>query len=458
MNELTKYIKKEFKTFDNSEESQNELVQHFKEVFNVAVKIEECDNGFYYMFRYSHISSDFSNKIVQQCRGTVLFFDGSWDIVARPFDKFFNIGDPLCPVKPDSIINLEENYLLEKLDGTCIQVWEHQDKVHISTLGTITTLNVQDCNITYEELFYETLGKTKEEFNDFLININNYTMLFELCTGVNDTDRNRVLTKYDKDCINLIAIRHKYSGYYFDRQQLERCLNKAIKKGLNIKLPQRFNYKNLDDTKKEFSVQEIVKFLEKETSDSKKYGEIPEGGVLYNQENIPIAKLKLDKYLKNSRFSGFDLACSKNCILETFFENKLDDYKHVFSKRLLEYAESLEKEYLEVVGATHKISHLLNKNYNSQKDYAADVMKFTKEFGIPEFMGFFFASQTNYLDMGSSETGYRRLSFFENCTRDEFNKNQTIKKFKKKLKENEAVLEKAFVKCSEINGHSYQTI
>ena len=45
-------------------------------------------------FSYSQVGCDMSSPIVQECRGIILDSKNNWNVVAFPYTKFFNYGDP----------------------------------------------------------------------------------------------------------------------------------------------------------------------------------------------------------------------------------------------------------------------------------------------------------------------------------------------------------------------------
>lgn len=46
-------------------------------------------------YSYSHSGCDMSNGIVQECRG-IIIDNKNWEVVAFPYAKFFNYGDPMA--------------------------------------------------------------------------------------------------------------------------------------------------------------------------------------------------------------------------------------------------------------------------------------------------------------------------------------------------------------------------
>ena len=66
-------------------------------------------------------------KYIHECRGLIARRNQNlmiWEIVSRPFDKFFNQNEGASPVKDDPSFNAlcDEFSFVEKADGTCVQV------------------------------------------------------------------------------------------------------------------------------------------------------------------------------------------------------------------------------------------------------------------------------------------------------------------------------------------------
>lgn len=75
---------------------------------------------------------------VDECRGLICHRgQDQWEVVSRPFDKFFNRNEPSCPYADTTAFdeNVSQFYIsgsnrrsllltvIEKADGTCMQLW-----------------------------------------------------------------------------------------------------------------------------------------------------------------------------------------------------------------------------------------------------------------------------------------------------------------------------------------------
>lgn len=97
---------------------------HFWQKYQVYAKWE----GDFFLFKYSQtIIESWDPKHVQECRGIIVERardSKRWEIVSRPFGKFFNQQEGECPVNNNPTFNklCNEFYFVEKADGTCVQV------------------------------------------------------------------------------------------------------------------------------------------------------------------------------------------------------------------------------------------------------------------------------------------------------------------------------------------------
>ena len=155
--------------------------------------------------RYDQIASDLSNKLVQDCRGLILDEANNWQVVARPFSKFFNYGEPEA-----ATIDWRFATVQEKLDGTLIILYHFAGKWQVATIGTPDASGeVNGAGISFAELFWRTW---LERCYPLPSSINqNYTFMFEL-TG----PLNRVIVAHDRANIKLIGVRNKASGVEID--------------------------------------------------------------------------------------------------------------------------------------------------------------------------------------------------------------------------------------------------
>lgn len=138
--------------------------------------------------------------IVKKCRGLIL--DGKGNIIARPFEKFFNYEEYNGQI-PD-FFDFE---VYEKLDGS-LGILYHIDKTpYIATRGSFTSSQA----IEATKILHE---KWKRTFFDPRI-----TFLFEIIYP-----ENRIVVHYgDRRELVLLAGIYKHTGFDVDYNDLQKC-------------------------------------------------------------------------------------------------------------------------------------------------------------------------------------------------------------------------------------------
>lgn len=154
---------------------------NWKELLAAApyfLTIKEKDNRV--LFKYNQIKSDFSNPIVNECRGLILEKD-SWNIVSFPFTKFYNYGEPYATQIDWSTAKVEA-----KMDGSIISVYYYNGVWCAATSGNIDAVDAETENA-------EIIPNFRRLFDLAAINCGldydrmdpHYTYMFELVSPYN---------------------------------------------------------------------------------------------------------------------------------------------------------------------------------------------------------------------------------------------------------------------------------
>lgn len=157
-----------------------------------------CDNDGLYQFHYHQVDTP-KDEVGNSARGIILDSKNNWSIVARPFDRFFNIEDSLA----DSI-DWRTAVATEKLDGSLIIMYYHAGMWRFSTKGSITAGGSLpgSPDMTYAEEVSRLVWMPPPDYQ-------RYTFLFEYI-GPN----NRVVVYYARPQVALLAMRDTQSGEY----------------------------------------------------------------------------------------------------------------------------------------------------------------------------------------------------------------------------------------------------
>ena len=141
---------------------------------------------------------DYGGAVRRECRGIKFYRDGT--IAARPFHKWFNVGER----EETQIHAIDMNVphtIEEKLDGSMIHPMFVDGYVRWMTKMGITSVSMQ------AEEFIAKNTKYKE-FATWCLS-NGLTPIFEWCSPFN-----QIVVPYEKDQLTLLAVRETISGKY----------------------------------------------------------------------------------------------------------------------------------------------------------------------------------------------------------------------------------------------------
>lgn len=143
--------------------------------------LQMVDDGQYTILKYNQIKSDFHNPIVKECRGLIIDNQNN-QAVCVPFFKFGNYGESYA----DEIDWLNAK-VQEKVDGSLIKCWYHNNEWHVSTNGTINAENAElQANASSYKNFGQLFYKAWSQYHDNFSCLNpQYTYMFELISPYN---------------------------------------------------------------------------------------------------------------------------------------------------------------------------------------------------------------------------------------------------------------------------------
>jgi hypothetical protein len=150
------------------------------------------------LFKYDQIESPMDHPVVQECRGIILDEASNWEVVARPYDKFFNLGEANA-----APIDWSTAQVLEKLDGTLITMYCYNEAWSVATSGTPDASgSIGALDKSFKVLFWETWFKLNYDFpeeKDQCI-----TFMFELMTPWN-----KIVVQHKEPRIVLHGLRYR---------------------------------------------------------------------------------------------------------------------------------------------------------------------------------------------------------------------------------------------------------
>lgn len=298
--------------------------------------IEIKQSGAYALLKYNQFASDFSNPIVKECRGLIVYMaeDSSVLPVCVPFYKFHNWGEEFADE-----IDWTSAVVMEKIDGSIMKAWYHLGW-HLSTNGGIDAFStfIDGTNTSFGDLFVKCVG----DFNSFCSTLDpGFTYMFELTTS-----QNRVVVRYDEDAVWYLGRRNNYT-----------FIEDIVQNGLrNVKFPKIFDLSSLD------ACIEAACALENNAE-----------GFVVRDANWHRVKVKNPAWVAASHLHNNGNITPKT-IVNMWFEGKIDDYVGTFpddKEKVMEYVKQIE-DYIEELNSLWNYDITLQDIINSEsphKDY-----------------------------------------------------------------------------------------
>lgn len=160
------------------------------------------DHDGYSVINYLYtLDNTFDSKLARECRG--LKFDPEGRLIARPFHKFFNLGEKR-PVQEEPWG--EPHAVLEKLDGSMI---------HPAIVGGEMVFMTRMGISAQSRAAFAIAGPEVKELCAEMIAAG-FTPIFEFTSP-----ENRVVLAYDVPQLTLLAIRHMRTGSYMPHAEFE---------------------------------------------------------------------------------------------------------------------------------------------------------------------------------------------------------------------------------------------
>ncbi len=260
---------------------------------------------------YVYTQSDsFDHPVRAECRGLKFHTDGR--ILARPFQKFFNLGEKQTM---DQLPWDAGHIVLDKLDGSMI----HPAIVH-KQIRLMTRAGITDVALKAEERFsaYINYG----QFCHDMLKHEGLTPIFEFTAP-----DNRIVIRYDQSALTLIGLRDTIDGMHMPWRIVERYAN-------SYDVPVVGGHDMIRDAS--HFEQWVRGFKDKE-------------GVVVRFENGHMVKIKAEDYLRKHRAK--DDIGSKKKVLEVVLRRETDDFVPLLDdgdrKELLEFHEAVWKDLRE---------------------------------------------------------------------------------------------------------------
>lgn len=301
---------------------------------------------------------------MQDCRGLVLELD-TWDVMSLAFRKFFNAEEGNAHK-----IDWSTAHVLEKLDGSCIQVYYDRFK-DIWFAGTTGTAEGEGevnnkLGTTFNQLFWITLNDKYQNFD--VKNLSKkHCYIFELTTPYNI-----VVKPHGESSATLLTIRNLDTLKEVSREEL-------IEIGVDLGLPVVKSYDlNAKDVGLLKRVLETMPWHD-------------EGYVVCDANHTRI-KVKNPQYVAVHHLKG---KSAEHHILTIVKSNEIEEFGATFPERkeeLYKLKDSYDKLIVELNAVWDKLQEFRPKNImpSEKKKYAQAVFEICEKYDKKMFTGLYF--------------------------------------------------------------------
>ena len=311
-----------------------EVIKSLLEVPPYSLIIKETDK--LYLLKYHQIDSDFSIKIVRQSRGIILE-KGSNEVVCRPFDKFFNLGE-----KYAEQIDFNSATIFEKVDGSLMKVYWYGGKWNLATNGIIFAkdANTAEEKYSFADIFDKALKNNGMTFDELTEGLDKeYTHMFEL------------VSSYTKIVINY----PQTDIYYLSSRKTKEGDEKIF--DLPIKKPKEYNFGTLEE------VVEVSKNLP-----------FNDEGYVLKDKDLKRVKIKSAKYVVAHHMIGNGPVTTKK-VINLILTGETEEFCSYFPERKEDIISINRKIEEKISQAEEELSDVKSKTFDTRKDLAIYIQK-----------------------------------------------------------------------------------
>lgn len=283
---------------------------------------------------YDMISSPLHEKICQECRGLILR-ENTWDIVAYPFDKFFNIQEGNA-----AKVDWSSAKVIEKLDGSLIIFYfdDILDKWCFATRSMPEADGIAN-GVKFSDLARTCLYEMGISYKEFTQKLNQrYTYLFEMTTPLN-----QIVVRHEQYKLTLIGVRDIDSLQELDPATID----------IGISVPQTFSFSSLE---------ELNEYINK-------WSPIDHEGVVVVDNKFRRVKIKSIAYV-TAHGTISSLSASDRNIMRLIIMNAHDDVLSLMPK-------VLQDKTISFVDKLAKLVETIQKEYDSIK-HIDDMKEFAR--------------------------------------------------------------------------------
>lgn len=292
-------------------------------------------------FKYNQIDSPKLHPIVREARGVVLEL-GTWNLVAKAFNRFFNVGENQEEFATFNWSNFSCN---SKEDGSLLLLYYYNGSWRVNTSGSFADGLVQGYSIIWKDLFWTTSGLHVSD----LSGLETKTLVFELCTPYN-----KIVRRYPRSCVYLLAAFEcsADSVSELSDDEVENLHKRFINR--NVKLPKRYAF----DSK-----EKITEFLLDMEAEDKTFE-----GVIIRDNTNQRYKWKTKTYVALHSLKDNGNILLPKRVVPIVLSGEVDEIIAILPETrtaMLSAKKTLDDMYNEVLALWNR-----SKSASSQKDYA----------------------------------------------------------------------------------------
>jgi len=317
------------------------------------------------LLKYDQLSAPtlMANIEVQECRGLILE-KNTWKVMSLAFKKFFNSEESNAHK-----IDWNTAKILEKLDGSCIQVYyDWNDMVwYAGTTGTAEGEGEVNNKMgtTFNSLFWDTVNN-KYTFNECLLN-KDLIYVFELTTPYNI-----VVKPHGESTATLLMVRNRVSLEELSWDELN-----MVSESIGIPLVKSFD----------LNVNNVGHLL-------KTFENMPwsEEGYVVVDANFNRIKIKNPAYVAVHHLKG---KTAEHNIITIVKSNEIEEFASTFPERkdeLFRLKENYDLLIEKLNNVWFELSTRKPKNITKEekKRYAQAVFEVCGKYGLKQFTGLYF--------------------------------------------------------------------
>ena len=314
------------------------------EMLETDFAIEYRFHGTKISLNYNQIESPMGERIPQECRGLYLR-KGTWDIVAYPFDKFFNHEEGHA-----AEIDWKTATYQEKLDGTLmIYYWDSEDDRWFFGTRKVceADLKVNNCSLTFYELAQRCLFEMNVPTNFHESLDKQSTYMFELTSPFN-----RVCVDTKKFELTMLGARNN--------ETLEEYRPTEQFKELGFPVPKEYSFQRLAD---------VTAIMD----EINKWSPTEHEGLVVVDSNFNRVKIKTLPYKALHGTISAANASDRN-IIKLILLDKLDDIKDILVGPVKHKSEEFQRRVVRLIkGIRYNWDAI--KHIDDMKEFAMEAKK-----------------------------------------------------------------------------------